>query len=109
MEETTMPVIPSNWADSVLQKSTVTLCDGTVLDGYAQRPTIADEIWIFPQDEKLNLIELVQMFSDSEKTSRIETFTPPDSRAVYEGYTHLMTINSNLDGTFTIRLGRPIN
>ena len=108
MNENDLPVIPSDWAYPKLYKQTVLLADGSIIDGYAERSSFSDEVWVFSSNPEYGYLELIQLFSDPVKTAVIQSNTSEDTHPIYEGYTRLASINSGIDGSFTIRMTKPI-
>lgn len=103
-----LPVIPSDWAYPKIYKQTILLADGSIIDGYAARSSISDEVWVFPSNPDYGYLELIQLFSDPDKTAVIQSNTSEDVHTIYEGYTRLASINSKTDGRFTICMTKPI-
>ena len=103
-----IPVIPSDWAYPKPYQMTVTMNDGTAVEGYAQKSVISDEVWVFPSDTSLGYMDLIQIFANPEKTSVMIANMSETEHNRYEGYTRLATINSQLDGKFTICMTKPI-
>lgn len=101
--------IPSDWAYPKPFIQTIKLNDGTVMDGYAIKSSIADEIWVHPKDPDFTYTDIIQMFADSEKTSHIESEIMSDQRVEYDGYTRMTNVNYQMDGTFTICLTKPVS
>lgn len=104
-----VPVIPSDWAYPKMYKRTIELADGTIVDGYAQRSSISDELWVIPSDPDFGYMELVQMFANPEKTSVIISNMSEDDHIRFTGYTRLASITSRTDGTFSICMTKPIS
>lgn len=81
---------------------TVTLADGTVLNGYAGRSSLSGEIWVW-LDEGTSMVTAFGLFSDPEKTATIRTDLTEDTSETYEGYTTMSLIRED-EGKVTIRM-----
>ena len=102
-----IPLVPDDWAMPKPYHMTITLADGTVLNGHARR--ILDGLWIFMDESSdLGYMELVQIFVNPEKTSQIYNHVSADETITYTGYTRLTSINADDNGKFIISLTRPI-
>ena len=99
---------PADWAIPKPYERTITFNDDTVLVGHAGLTPYKTDLWLYPESDQFSLPEIIMIFSNPEKTSRIEYHKSEEDVEVYEGYTHLSTINSLPDGKFSIRLNRPI-
>lgn len=103
-----IPFIPSDWAEIKPYKRTIILNDDTVLNGYAAKASIADELWVYPEDSSIGYLGYATIFSDTDKTSRIQCQSSTDELVEYVGYTRLININTRIDGSFAICLAKPI-
>ena len=102
-----IPFIPSDWAEIKPYKRTIIFNDDTVLDGYAAKASIANELWVYPEDSSIGYLGYATIFSDTDKTSRIQCMNSADEIVEFVGYTRLININTRIDGSFAICLVRP--
>lgn len=106
-ENENIPVIPSDWAMPKLFHRKITLASGRELNGYAQRSNIADEVWVYPEDN-LSMIELVTLFGDPNNTQTIACDMSKDEHNEYVGYTNMMSVGQSTTGKLTVRMSKPI-
>ena len=89
------------WMPEPYQK-TVTLADGTVLNGYAGLAEAEKGLWIW-LDEGTGMNQAIVLFMDPEKTVTIRTDLSPIDYRIYAGYTVIDQIRT--DGNkVTIRM-----
>lgn len=108
MDQNDIPVIPSDWAFPKPYKMTVELNDGTIIEGYARKSSIDDTVWVFITDPDYGYLKLVTTFTDPEKTAVIQSHASELDHVTYEGYTRLASINSDMNGKFSIGMTKPI-
>ena len=99
---------PEDWAVIKPYHQTIVLNDDTVLDGYAMRSSIADEVWIYPKSKTLSYLDLAMIFSNPDKTEVIQSNIMNDQFVEYHGYTRLASITAQTDGTYIICMTKPI-
>ena len=102
-----IPVIPSDWAEIKPFQPTITLANGRTLNGYAQRSSIADEVWVYPEDQ-MSTVDLVMLFGNPVNTSTIVSDTTANEHVEYVGYTNMATIDYGMSGKPTIRMTKPV-
>jgi hypothetical protein len=100
--------IPENWAVIGSYQQRIILNDGSVLDGYAIKSPIADEVWVKPESKSLSYMDLVVVFSNPDKTSVIKSDIASDNHVEYKGYTRLSSITVDTDGKYSICLTKPL-
>ena len=103
-----IPVIDNNWAYPKIYEKTILFADDTILKGYCQLSSISDELWVFPSDHSLGYMDLIQIFTDEEKTATITCNESETEHKTYTGYTRVSSINSSTKGEITICLTKPI-
>lgn len=103
-----IPVVSSDWAYPKVYQMTVTFNDDTVIEGYAQKSSISDEVWVLPSDPRLGYMELIQIFTNPEKTSVMVANMSETEHNRYEGYTRLANIMAQTDGKFNICMTKPV-
>lgn len=108
MDQNDIPVIPSDWAYPKPYQMTIELNNGTTIKGFAQRSSIADEVWVSITDPSYGYLKLVTVFTDPEKTSVMISHISETEHTRYEGYTRLANLNANTDGGFSIGMTKPI-
>lgn len=85
----------------------VELADGTMLNasaGYAN-----GDLWIWmadAEDSDNDMLRLVTIFTDPEKTARIICHTPGGVRQEWEGFTKLDAATTS-DGKINLRMRKP--
>lgn len=82
------------WMPDPFQQ-TVTLADGTVLNGSAGLSESENHLWIW-LDEGVSMNQALSIFMDTEKTATIRADTSPTDYRIYEGYTAIGQIR--MDG-----------
>lgn len=108
MDQNDIPVIPSDWAYPKPYQMTIELNDGTTINGFAQRSSIADEVWVSITDPSYGYLKLVTAFTDPEKTAVIISHMSETNFIRYEGYTRLANLNVDMNGKFSIGMTKPI-
>ena len=103
-----IPVIPDDWAMPKPFHKYMTMADGTELDGHAVRTGMSEGIWVFMDKSGIGYLEIVQIFSNPEKTSVIQSHEEEDRTETYTGYTRITSINVDNDGKFIINLAKPV-
>lgn len=85
-------------------QQTVTLADGTVLNGYAGLNETEDDLWVW-LDADTDMMTAFQLFSDPSKTIRLRTDLTAEVYQEYEGYTNLALIRQDM-GKVSARMKR---
>lgn len=105
--QTDIPVIPDDWAMPEPFHKYMTMADGTELDGHAVRTSLTEGLWVFMDKSDMGYLEIVQIFSNPEKTSVIQSHEDADRTETYTGYTKIASINTDNEGKFIIGLAKP--
>lgn len=91
-------------AEEEFPKDYVKLADETILDcsaGYDGDVTL----WVWTNDGlKMNFAQALAIFSDTTKTTHIETYHRESLIGSYDGFTRLYTIRQNESGKIDIGL-----
>lgn len=103
-----VPVIDKDWAYPKIYEKTILFADDTILKGHCQLSSISDELWVFPADHSLGYMDLIQIFTNTDKTETITCNESETERKIYVGYTRVSSINSDTKGEITICLTKPI-
>lgn len=88
------------------------LADETRMDGTAGYVPSSDELWVYPANKQLGFYEAMRIFSDKNKTAKIQyvisisPYTDP-SIQTYEEFTELWLIQKDRDGSVKIGLRKP--
>lgn len=89
----------------VKRHQTIKLADGTVIEG-GSIVLLSNVLWIrIPKDAGYNTGTAAALFCNPDKTSRMESkmFDDKDPN-VYEGYSTLTRVDTELSGTISIRM-----
>ncbi len=105
--ENGLPVIPSDWAEYKIPDPTITFADETTMIGSVVRSSGIGGLWVFPEDN-LSMTEIMTIFSNPEKTNRIEFTRDGQNYEIYRGYTKICTIRTGSNGLNQVELGRPV-
>ena len=95
---------PGAWRDKPVG---VELADGTFLNASAGYSN--GDLWIWMQDEDdpdNNIVYLVGLFTDPEKTETITYHGPGGTEQAWGGMTKLVTANTDGDNKISLRLRR---
>ena len=106
--ENNIPVVPDDWAYPKPYKMTVSFADETSIDGYAQKSSLSDEVWVYPSDPKVGYMELIQIFTDPNRTVVIQSNMSETEQHIYEGYTTLASVNLGMDGKYNVCMRKPV-
>lgn len=88
-------------------QQTVTLKDGTILNGRGALNDITDDLFIWPEDV-MSFVDATMIFSDANKTNHIRIDYSKIEYNEYDGYTRLYGITSDPTGKLTIRLRKEV-
>ena len=83
-------------------QQTVTLADNTVLNGYAVLNEIANDLWVYLEQDT-SMATAFSVFSDPSKTAHIRTDMTAEVHEQYDGYTTLALIRQD-GGKVSVRL-----
>lgn len=74
---------------------TITLADGTVLNGTASTTSDGTELWIWIPEGTTTFADAFMMFQDPAKTASIRADLSPGNSETYEGFTQMNLIRND--------------
>lgn len=85
----------------------ITFADGSTLTGDAGYSESSDDLWIWPS-EKMDIMEIVTIFDNPEKTAHIHVDHSKVGHEEFEGYTQISNIRINSgNGLASINMRKP--
>lgn len=99
-------IVPASKITKVTRNLHVVLADGSSYPGQAALNYENNDLWVWIEPkEGLDMVTLFPIFSNPEKTSRIESWILDEKEpTVFEGYTKMNVIKADRKGTISIRL-----